>query len=92
MNNSSAYSTPYESGNRNQTTTWASCIPFYERLARDFPTILHFEQIGISDNGIPIHAGVVTSDGIFDRVTLKSEKRPIFFNNNGIHPGEPEGF
>ncbi|MBR7801271.1 M14 family zinc carboxypeptidase [Undibacterium fentianense] len=91
MNNSSAYSTPYESGNRNQTTTWASCIPFYERLARDFPTILHFEQIGISDNGIPIHAGVVTSDGVFDRVTLKSEKRPIFFNNNGIHPGEPEG-
>ena len=87
----SAYSTPYESGNQNQTTTWELCIPFYEKLARDFPNVLHFEQIGVSDNGIPMHAGVITADGVFDRETLKAAKRPIFFNNNGIHPGEPEG-
>lgn len=85
------YLTPYELGNFNQTTTWSDCIPFYEQLAKDFPTILHFEQIGVSDNGLPMHAGVITSDGVFDLATIKRETRPIFFNNNGIHPGEPEG-
>ena len=30
---------------------------------------------------------------LFDKVwaQLKREGRPVFFNNNGIHPGEPEG-
>lgn len=86
-----AYPTPYEQGNQNQTTTWKSCIGFYEKLAEDFSSVLRFEKIGMSDNGIPMHAGVITSDGQFDREQLKQAARPIFFNNNGIHPGEPEG-
>ena len=81
--------TPYERGNQNQTTTWEACIAFYETLHQQFPHILHFWQIGTSDAGIPMHAGVVTADGVFNRDLLK--QRPIFFNNNGIHPGEPEG-
>jgi hypothetical protein len=81
--------TPYELGNRNQTTTHADCIAFYEALARAYPTVLSFAQIGVSDSGVPMHAGVVTADGVFDRAALKG--RPVFFNNNGIHPGEPEG-
>ncbi|MDP9991613.1 hypothetical protein J2W28_002790 [Variovorax boronicumulans] len=85
------YLTPYENGNRNQTTTWAECVAFYERLAKDFPSVLRWTQIGTSDNGIPMHAGIVTADAKFDRETLKREGRPVFFNNNGIHPGEPEG-
>jgi hypothetical protein len=28
---------------------------------------------------------------VFDRDTLRQQRRPVFFNNNGIHPGEPEG-
>lgn len=88
---SNAYLTPYELGNKNQTTTWENCIPFYEQLARDFPQILRFEQIGVSDSGVPMHAGVITADGVFDREALKAAGRPVFFNNNGIHPGEPEG-
>ena len=83
--------TPYESGNQNQTTTWAECMAFYEALAQQFPTILRWFQIGESDNGIPMFAGLVTSDGVFDREQLKRAGRPVFFNNNGIHPGEPEG-
>jgi hypothetical protein len=83
--------TPFEAGNGNQTATWAECIAFYERLARDFPGVLRWGEIGISDTGVPIHAGVVTADGVFDRETLKRQGRPVFFNNNGIHPGEPEG-
>jgi len=91
VNPSDTYLTPYEQGNKNQTTTWRECMAFYEKLAADFPAVLHFEQIGVSDNGIPMYAGVITSDSVFDREKLKREGRPVFFNNNGIHPGEPEG-
>jgi hypothetical protein len=83
------FKTPYELGNKNQTTTHAECIAFYEALAKAYPDVLRFDVIGTSDNGIPIHAGVITADGVFNRAQLKG--RPVFFNNNGIHPGEPEG-
>jgi hypothetical protein len=83
--------TIYEQGNHNQTTTWKECIAFYQELAARFPRLLHFSQIGVSDAGIPIHAGVVSVDGQFDRAEIRRQGRTIFFNNNGIHPGEPEG-
>ena len=83
--------TPYEQGNLNQTTTWADCIAWYHDLARQYPAVLRFEQVGVSDAGVPIHAGVVSSDGVFDRAAIKASGRAVFFNNNGIHPGEPEG-
>ncbi len=85
------YPTPFEQGNQNQTTLWSKCIAFYERLAADFPGALHFLQIGVADNGLPLHAGVVSSDGVRDRSQIKADGRLVFFNNNGIHPGEPEG-
>ncbi len=85
------YPTPFEQGNQNQTTTWAACIAFYEKLAADFPNVLHFSEIGASDAGVAIHAGVISADGVFECAQLKASARPIFFNNNGIHPGEPEG-
>jgi len=83
--------TPYEKGNQNQTTLWTECIAFYEMLAKRYPQVLRFEQIGVSDGGVAIHAGVVSADGVFDRERIKREGRTVFFNNNGIHPGEPEG-
>jgi hypothetical protein len=85
------YPTPFEIGNGNQTATWAECIAFYERLAGRFPGVLQWRQIGVSDTGVPMHAGVVTADGVFEREALRQQGRPVFFNNNGIHPGEPEG-
>jgi hypothetical protein len=83
--------TPFENGNRNQTTSWSDCIAWYDDLARRYPGVLHFDVVGTSDAGLPIHAGVVTADGEFDRAAIKAAGRPVFFNNNGIHPGEPEG-
>lgn len=83
--------TPFELGNGNQTTTWAECTAFYEGLAEQFPGVLRWWRIGTSDIGLPMHAGLVTADGEFDRETLRAQGRPVFFNNNGIHPGEPEG-
>jgi hypothetical protein len=88
---SDPFLTPFELGNQNQTTDWAACIAYYEALARRFPQVLRFFQIGISDNGVPIHAGVVSADGVLDLERIRSSDRPVFFNNNGIHPGEPEG-
>jgi hypothetical protein len=85
------FRTPFECGNQNQTTDWAACIGFYEALARQFPQVLRFFEIGTSDNGFPIHAGLVSADGVLDRETIQQSGRPVFFNNNGIHPGEPEG-
>jgi hypothetical protein len=86
-----ALQTPFEQGNQNQTTTWADCITWYENLARQYPQVLRFSVVGTSDAGVPIHAGVVSADGVFDRARIKAACRPVFFNNNGIHPGEPEG-
>ena len=83
--------TPYEKGNKNQTTLWTDCIAFYQDLAQRYPQVLRFEQIGVSDGGVPVHAGVVSADGVFEREQIKREGRTVFFNNNGIHPGEPEG-
>ncbi len=88
---SNALKTPYELGNQNQTTTLADCIAWYEDLARQYPQVLRFGVVGTSDAGVPIHAGVVSSDGVFERDAIKAAGRPVFFNNNGIHPGEPEG-
>ncbi len=83
--------TPYELGNGNQTTTWADCIAFYEQLARTSPRVLRFEPVGETDVGQPLHVGVVSSDGVFDREAIKAAGRTVFFLDNGIHPGEPEG-
>jgi len=83
--------TPFEQGNANQTATWAECIAFHQRLAQAFAQWLSFEEAGRSDGGVPIHVGVFSSDGVFDPLLAKAAGRPVFFNNNGIHPGEPEG-
>ena len=83
--------TPYERGNLNQTTTWAECIAWYQALASRYPGVLRFEVVGTSDAGLPIHAGVVSRDGVFEHDAIRAAGRPVFFNNNGIHPGEPEG-
>jgi hypothetical protein len=88
---SNELNTPFEKGNQNQTTTWAECIAWYEDLARAHPGVLRFGVIGTSDAGVPIHAGVVSADGVFGREQIKQAGRTVFFNNNGIHPGEPEG-
>ena len=83
--------TPYELGNGNQTTTHDACIAFYRALAERFPKVLSFGPVGETDCGVPLHAGVVSSDGVFDRTAIQAAGRTVFFLNNGIHPGEPEG-
>ena len=85
------WATPFERGNGNQTTTWAECIAFHQRLAQRFGQWLKFEETGRADGGAPMHVGVFSADGEFEPAAIKAAGRPVFFNNNGIHPGEPEG-
>src|SRR6186713_2642429 len=91
MNIHHDWATPFERGNGNQTSTWQDCIDFHQRLAQAFGGWLRFEEAGRSDAGVPIHVGVFSADGVFDPRVVKAAGRPVFFNNNGIHPGEPEG-
>jgi hypothetical protein len=91
MSTTTDWPTPFEQGNGNQTATWQECIGFHQRLAQAFPQWLRFEEAGRSDGGVPIHVGVFSPDGVFDPQAVKAQGRPVFFNNNGIHPGEPEG-
>lgn len=83
--------TPFECGNGNQTTTWDACIAFHERLAAAFPQWLRLEVVGHTDGGAPLHLGVFSADGCADPAAVKAAGRAVCLNNNGIHPGEPEG-
>lgn len=88
---SSELSTPYELGDGNTTTTYEQCINFYLLLASRFPAILKFTTIEDADGGQKLYLGVVSSNGVFDKDEIKASGRAVFFNDNGIHPGEPEG-
>ena len=83
--------TTYELGNHNQTTTWLECITFYKISPHATRRCCISNRSACPTAGVPIHAGVVSADGVFDREQIKREGRTVFFNNNGIHPGEPEG-
>ena len=85
------WQTPFEVGDGNTTTTWQECIAFHQRLADAFGQWIRFEWVGHSDGGVPMHVGVFSTDGVFDPKTAKASGRLVFLNNNGIHPGEPEG-
>ena len=76
------FKTPYEKGNRNQTTTYEEMVKFYDDLDKNFESISVVEK-GKDDNGELIR--VV----IFDN--SKKQNIPVIFINNGIHPGESDG-
>ncbi|MDK2771449.1 MAG: hypothetical protein KYX68_04365 [Flavobacterium sp.] len=78
--------TPFELGNGNQSTTYAECISFYEKLDHQFETIL-MQKMGLTDSGEPLHIISFSSDKNFDYNSNKA----VILVNNGIHPGEPDG-
>ncbi len=81
-----AFKTPYEIGNKNQTTTYFDCIDFYQKLESNFATIKMIEK-GKTDSGFPLHLVIFSNDNNFN---LNQNKLKILINN-GIHPGEPDG-
>lgn len=83
-----AYRTPFEDGNGNQTATYKEVIDFYERLATDFASV-QIEEIGNTDSGRPLHL-VSFSKQTINWSSAYENKIKILINN-GIHPGESDG-
>ena len=48
------WKTPFEKGNGNQTTTYAECIAYYEKLDKAYPEIT-VKTYGTTDIGKPLH-------------------------------------
>lgn len=79
--------TPYEKGNKNQTTTYHEMLDFYNQLENKYPTIQNL-TFGGDDNGEPIQLVVYNPDKNF---SFPQKNKSIILINNGIHPGEPDG-
>ncbi|HEY0895928.1 MAG TPA: M14 family metallopeptidase [Sphingobacteriaceae bacterium] len=88
---SRAQETPFERDpKRNTTATYGQIIPYFEKLARQYPE-LRVLKYGMTDSGEPLHLVVVSRDRNFDPAAIRKQDRRIILINNGIHPGEPEG-
>lgn len=85
-----AQQTPYELGNKNQTSTYAAAISFYTRLAKTYPQA-KLLTYGNTDIGKPLNLLVLSKDKVFDPLQIRKNNKRILLINNGIHPGEPEG-
>jgi len=82
------FTTPFEIGNGNQTSTYQDCIAFYQALAAKFSTIT-MEEVGKTDVGLPLHV-IHYSNRSIDWGSPNEGKIKILINN-GIHPGESDG-
>ncbi|MBD3747958.1 MAG: hypothetical protein IE931_00530 [Sphingobacteriales bacterium] len=82
--------TPFEKSKGAETATYAECISFYQKLASEYDQIKILDY-GLTDIGKPLNLVVLSKDKIFDPQKIHQLHKAVFFINNGIHPGEPEG-
>ncbi len=78
--------TPFEKGNKNQSTTYEECISFYQVLDSNSDKI-EIKTMGLTDSGKPLHIVVFSENKNFSF----NQNKAILLVNNGIHPGEPDG-
>jgi len=78
--------TPYEKGNKNQSTTYEDCISFYQLLDANSDKI-EMRTMGLTDSGKPLHIIVFSENKNFSF----NQNKAVLLINNGIHPGEPDG-
>lgn len=79
-------STPFEKGNKNQSTTYEDCISFYQLLDANSDKI-EMRTMGLTDSGKPLHIVVFSENKNF----TFNQNKTVLLINNGIHPGEPDG-
>ena len=79
-------STPFEKGNKNQSTTYEDCISFYQLLDANSDKI-EMRIMGLTDSGKPLHIVVFSENKNF----TFNQNKAVLLINNGIHPGEPDG-
>lgn len=78
--------TPFEKGNKNQSTTYEECISFYQVLDSNSDKI-EMRTMGLTDSGKPLHIIVFSESKNF----TFNQNKAVLLVNNGIHPGEPDG-
>ena len=78
--------TPFEKGNKNQSTTYEDCISFYQSLAAKSDKI-DMKTMGLTDSGKPLHIIIFSENNDF----TFNQNKAVLLINNGIHPGEPDG-
>lgn len=78
--------TPFEKGNKNQSTTYEECISYYQFLAANSDKI-EMRTMGLTDSGKPLHIIVFSENKNFNF----NQNKAVLLINNGIHPGEPDG-
>jgi hypothetical protein len=78
--------TPFEKGNKNQSTTYEECVSFYQVLDSNSDKI-EMIKMGLTDSGKPLHIVVFSENKDFSF----NQNKAVLLVNNGIHPGEPDG-
>lgn len=82
--------TVFEKTNGRQTATYWECIDFYKKLDKA-SALISVKEMGQTDAGLPLHIVLICADKTSNPVMWHKENKVVFFINNGIHPGEPDG-
>lgn len=90
LNGQSVFMTPFERDST-QTATYTEGGVFYAQLAKKYPKKCRLDIVGYSDGGNAIHQFVVSDMPDFSPNAAKKQQKLVFFINNAIHAGEPEG-
>ncbi|MEI8059764.1 MAG: M14 family zinc carboxypeptidase, partial [Ferruginibacter sp.] len=80
----------FETSNGKQSATYFEAIEWYKKLDKA-SSMVHIQEIGMSDAGYPYHIVLVSNDGKFDASQWHKHNKAVILINNGIHPGEPDG-
>lgn len=82
--------TVFEKTDGRQTATYWECIDFYKKLD-NASTLISVKEMGQTDAGLPLHIVLICADKTSNPGMWHKENKVVFFINNGIHPGEPDG-
>jgi hypothetical protein len=82
--------TVFEQSGGKASATYNECIQFYRQVVKLSP-VLHMQEMGQTDAGIPLHLVICSNDRRFDPGKWDRSNKLVVLVNNGIHPGEPDG-
>ncbi|MFY0686544.1 MAG: hypothetical protein JXQ90_05235 [Cyclobacteriaceae bacterium] len=82
--------TRYEQSGFTETATYDEALAFYQLLDQQ-SDFINIQEHGTTDIGLPLHLITLDIDGLSDPAEIHAAGRAIFFINNAIHPGEPDG-
>lgn len=87
----SDWRTVYEKSNRLETGRYEEAAAYCKRLASASRGRAKVIQWGVSPQGRPLIALVMSREGAFTPQSASHSERPLVIINNGIHSGEIEG-